>query len=425
MQKVSYMGNGETTEFAFNFPYFENTDIIVTKNGAPATEYNIIGTSAGLDADIPYTGGKVVFDTAPTALDSITIARSLPLTRIVDYQPLEKIAPTTLNQDMNYMMEVLKDLQDELNTFQTQYSEITDKESTTTLLARISAIHDEIVAVKQAITDFNEEIAKGYIMTKNDFCSYITNCFTKIPQTINIELNNGTLSLKKNSKVYVPNGVGIFDEQIITNDINITETNNGQYMLFVKASQVSVDFISISNTVSGSTAPGTIYTVWYDTTNNTIKLFLDNPTTPARTESLPVAIFTVSNGSISSIDYVFNGFGYIGSTVFALPGITALIPNGKDPDGRLNNTIVTTDTVKTLTNPSNISSNLLYVIKPDGTIENSLTNYWLYNASKNLWMHNNDIFYCCVLAKSNTTSGAISNWSMRQVCNLQDYGDIS
>lgn len=152
MQKVSYMGNGETTEFAFNFPYFENTDIIVTKNGAPATEYNIIGTSAGLDADIPYTGGKVVFDTAPTALDSITIARSLPLTRIVDYQPLEKIAPTTLNQDMNYMMEVLKDLQDELNTFQTQYSEITDKESTTTLLARISAIHDEIVAVSAQIT---------------------------------------------------------------------------------------------------------------------------------------------------------------------------------------------------------------------------------------------------------------------------------
>ena len=152
MQKVSYMGNGETTEFAFNFPYFENTDIIVTKNGAPATEYNIIGTSAGLDADIPYTGGKVVFDTAPTALDSITIARSLPLTRVVDYQPLEKIAPTTLNQDMNYMMEVLKDLQDELNTFQTQYSEITDKESTTTLLARISAIHDEIVAVSAQIT---------------------------------------------------------------------------------------------------------------------------------------------------------------------------------------------------------------------------------------------------------------------------------
>jgi len=152
MQKVSYMGNGATTEFAFNFPYFENSNIVVTKNGAAATGYNIVGTSAGLDADIPYTGGKVVFETAPTALDSITIARSLPLARIVDYQPLVKIDPTTLNQDMNYTMEVLKDLQDELDGLMTQYAEIADKESTTTLLARITAIHAEIVAIDAKIT---------------------------------------------------------------------------------------------------------------------------------------------------------------------------------------------------------------------------------------------------------------------------------
>ena len=152
MQKVSYMGNGTTTEFAFNFPYFENSNIIVTKNGAAATGYDIIGTSAGLDADIPYTGGKVVFEVAPTALDNITIARQLPLTRIVDYQPLAKIDPTTLNQDMNYTMEVLKDLQDELDGLMTQYTEIADKESTTTLLARIAAIHDEIVAIDAKIT---------------------------------------------------------------------------------------------------------------------------------------------------------------------------------------------------------------------------------------------------------------------------------
>lgn len=152
MQKVSYMGNGVTTEFAFNFPYFENSNIVVTKNGATATGYSIVGTSAGLDADIPYTGGKVVFETAPTSLDSITIARSLPLSRIVDYQQLAKIEPTTMNQDANYLMEVIKDLQDELDTLESQYSDIADKESTTTLLAKISAIHDEIVTVTAQIT---------------------------------------------------------------------------------------------------------------------------------------------------------------------------------------------------------------------------------------------------------------------------------
>lgn len=162
MQKVSYIGDGATTEFAFNFPYFENTNVIVTKNGEPATGYAIIGTSAGSDADIPYTGGTVVFETAPTVLDTITIARNLPLTRIADYQPTAKLEPTTLNQDLNYLMEVIKDRKDELDYLSTQYSEIADKESTTTLLARISAIHDEIVAVSAQIT------ALGDISTLRD-----------------------------------------------------------------------------------------------------------------------------------------------------------------------------------------------------------------------------------------------------------------
>ena len=152
MQKVSYMGNGETTEFNFTFPYYESTNIIVTKNGAATTGYQIVGTSGGLDADIPYTGGKVVFETAPTALDSITIARSLPLLRTIDYQPTAKIDPTTLNQDMNYLMEVLKDLKDEFDTLHTQYTEIADKDSTTTLLARIAAISEDITTVSAQIT---------------------------------------------------------------------------------------------------------------------------------------------------------------------------------------------------------------------------------------------------------------------------------
>ena len=152
MQKVSYMGNGETTEFSFTFPYYENTNIIVTKNGAATTGYQIVGTSGGLDADIPYVGGKVVFETAPTALDSITIARSLPLERTIDYQPTAKIDPTTVNQDMNYMMEILKDMQDQLDTFRTQYADFADSDSAATILARINAISEDITSVSAQIT---------------------------------------------------------------------------------------------------------------------------------------------------------------------------------------------------------------------------------------------------------------------------------
>lgn len=151
MQKVSYVGDGSTTEFTFNFPYFENTNIVVTKNGTTATGYSVVGTSAGMDADIPYAGGKVVFETAPLSTDSITIARDLPMSRVADYQPTAKIEPTTLNQDLNYMMEVLKDLQDELDGFSAQYADIVDKDSTAILLTKIAAIHDEIVTVSAQI----------------------------------------------------------------------------------------------------------------------------------------------------------------------------------------------------------------------------------------------------------------------------------
>ena len=153
MQKVSYMGNGATTEFTFNFPYFENTDVVVTKNGAAATGYNIVGNSAGLDADIPYAGGTVVFETAPSAMDSITIARNLPMERQYDYQPLVKIDPTTLNQDFNYLLELFKDLADEFATLKTQYSEIADKESTTTLLSRIDTISQQITNLNRDTQD--------------------------------------------------------------------------------------------------------------------------------------------------------------------------------------------------------------------------------------------------------------------------------
>lgn len=156
MQKVSYMGNGSTTEFYFNFSYFENSNVVVTKNNQPATGYNIIGNSGDLNADIPYTGGKVVFETAPSSIDSITIARSLPLSRIADYQPPVQIQPTILNQDLNYMMEVLKDLQDELDVLHAQYSDITDKESTDILLAKITAISDAITTVSQQIIDLGD-----------------------------------------------------------------------------------------------------------------------------------------------------------------------------------------------------------------------------------------------------------------------------
>lgn len=342
MQKVSCMGNGEITEFYFNFPYFENTNIVVTKNNTPATGYTIVGTSAGLNADIPYVGGKVVFDIPPTALDSITIARQLPLVRMIDYQQTVKPESETMNQDANYLMEVIKDRKDEIDELYEQYSEIADKESTSVLLARIDELNQQIM-------DLECEIQNGKVMSKDDFFSYTANCITEIPQNIKLELSNDTLILKAGSKIIAPNG----KTKIITADQSGTLTTDGQYMVFVAMSngafQSDVN-CSVSQCGSGDLLPtdGAVYKRFLNITDNKIYRWTSSGWREWEV-SLPIAIVTVSDGAISSIDQVFNGFGYIGGTIFALPGISGLIPNGRNDDGTLKNRKFTVSGILTQT----------------------------------------------------------------------------
>lgn len=336
MQTVSYMGDGSTTEFNFNFPYYENTNIIVTKNNAPATGYQIVGTSGGADADIPYVGGKVVFEVAPTSLDNIIISRQLPLSRAIDYQPTAHIDPTTLNQDMNYMIEVLKDFLDELEIFHNQYAEIADKTSTQTLLSQIATI--------------NQMVADGEIMKVDKFHSCMTNCITEIPQDINLTLASGTLTLKAGSKVYVPNGSGNFDTVTTSADITANSPWGGgtdDVMLFVNGT--SFTGIPATRCYSGSSQPtvsGGTDAYWYDTTNNVIKRTTDTGATwTTTTYSLPIAIFSRISGTITTIKQVFNGFGYMGAIIFTTPGVKGLIPNGYNNDGTLKNATFTTSGV--------------------------------------------------------------------------------
>ena len=155
MQKITYRGNGTKTEFYFEFPFYQDTDIIVTKNNEIVTNYTIDGVSNGLNADIPYNGGTVVFNNAPTTTEYITISRELPLKRIVDYQPTEKINPTILNQDQNYTMEVLKDFKDKLDDFDEKYSVITDTDS-------MKNLSDQIDVLTEITNEHTVRLGEGF-----------------------------------------------------------------------------------------------------------------------------------------------------------------------------------------------------------------------------------------------------------------------
>ena len=188
--------------------------------------------------------------------------------------------------------------------------------------------------------------------------SNITNCITEIPQDIKLELNNGTLTLKSGSKLYIPNGFETdgttkkFNTYTFASDTVIASYVSLRRALFLTPTQELVGQNIDLELFSGTSAPtGYTYMVWYDTTNNLIKYTTDSGSTWVSGNSFPFASVSGDNSTSNwtSIDQVFNGFGYIGSTMFALPSIKGLIPNGRNADGSLKSIPFTTSKVLTFT----------------------------------------------------------------------------
>ena len=146
MKKVSYIGNDETTIFYFSFPYYEKSNIVVTVNGAAASGVEVVGNPGGINADFPFIGGHIAFDFAPGDTDVITISRVLPLSRVVDYQQMVQIDPKTLNMDMNYIKQVLDDLNEELDEIQ----ETTDTDKLNEVKQKIDAINERLDTLNKA-----------------------------------------------------------------------------------------------------------------------------------------------------------------------------------------------------------------------------------------------------------------------------------
>ena len=225
--------------------------------------------------------------------------------------------------------------------------------------------------------------------------SQITNCLQEIPQRIKYTLENGTLAIKAGSVVIVPYGtedktsqypVGsrffhdnfkVYDTQYIPpqtpilnytdgrffvwvelqNDIKLTGAGQatGQCPLMLSITNNSLAFNDLAVTGSGDdhTADTTNYT-YYDTTLN-IVYKRSNASTDWFPDvwALPLATFTRNAGTITSIDQVFNGFGYIGSAVWLDKGVKFLISNGRNNDETLKNIEYTTENFYIAQNTSN------------------------------------------------------------------------
>jgi hypothetical protein len=253
----------------------------------------------------------------------------------------------------------------------------------------------------------------------------ITNCIAEIPQDIKLELNNGTLTLKAGSKVYIPNGVGKFDEKTTTIDQSKTaqSVSDGNYMILPLASG-NFSLVSIAKCVSGATdsLSGQSRHTWYDTTNNVVNYYGTDGSIVENTRALPIAFVTVKSATITSIDQVFNGFGYIGSTVFALPGVKGLIPNGRNADGTLRNIEFTIDKVLVNTYGTANGSSVLRI--NNGNSINATANV-VYDEDENLVYIKDEVYPSTIIGNAVFSSGVITSFNTKLPFRAVDYNDAA
>ena len=405
--RVQYIADGTNAIFHIPFVIFEKTDVDVYINSVllEKSSYTVSGTDNNYD---------ILFQEAPKAESVITLARNLPIQRTTHYQERSPISSDSLNSELNYQTACIQEIADrtkrsislapyvvedkntslqipapsagkaivwnkdgtglenstvEINScmeaINSSLKKVSQSEASSKNQAELSEEFAQIAAQKSEDALQSAETAKNYALQARPIgIKNISNCITDLPHDIKLELNNSMLTLKAGSKVYVPNGfeedgtTPYFDEVITTNDLTLSETQNAlrEKFVFISQDETQMQTMDVSNTYSGETAPsGSTYMCWYDTKNNLVKT-TSNGGSSWTTVSLPIAISHIYSSGFTSIDRVFNGIGYFGSTVYVLPNTKFLIPNGKNEDGS-NNNIEYTETEVRLATKTTYESN--------------------------------------------------------------------
>jgi hypothetical protein len=100
--RVSYIGDGSTKTFSFNFPYFAKNHIKVTIDGVETNDYTFLSESS------------IEFTSAPAQDSIVTIYRETPKDRIIDFQNGSILNADTLDNDSNQMMFLVQEANDNL-----------------------------------------------------------------------------------------------------------------------------------------------------------------------------------------------------------------------------------------------------------------------------------------------------------------------
>ena len=261
--------------------------------------------------------------------------------------------------------------------------------------------------------------------------THITNCITKIPQDIKLELNNGTLTLKAGSKVYYPNGNGVFDSIILPNDVVFHQGTIGSstdyFILFCKldgsfGARMPASFIKSGSTDSLSN----VEHIWFDTNSGLIKHITAGNVNDYNL-TFAIGIYYRQNGNAVSIDKTFNGFGYIGHHIYKLPNVKGLVAYGRNEDETLKSFAVASSNVQVYELPNNREDTYMYISRANTFIMGAKVSdgYPKYDANKN-WCYCNSSStdsYLPVVKFATNASNQITLFEIKTPFHALDYND--
>lgn len=279
--------------------------------------------------------------------------------------------------------------------------------------------------------DFDADLGDNFKAIDEKTLSHrnITNCLLEVPQDIKCELQGGTLTVKAGTIVTFPYGNEDLTAQYPVGSTFINENfivygtyyNDGKFFVRVELgedssgiSQFSVNgktfvyltlngaslFIEHPSYNMGSGSDGVDDGSYYYTESNSIVRRAGGY--DDFTISFPLMEVTITqDNKVTSIDQVFNGMGYIGSTFYVLPNVKTLIPDGRNENGSLKNIINNTDSLSLYTFEGGFEDDKApIVITPSGVgyLSSARTNFngdkpsepvdfsrW-YDSTNNYWM---------------------------------------
>ena len=321
------------------------------------------------------------------------------------------------------------------------------------------------------ITD-DEQIIDLNKLNDSNLNNVITNCLLEVPQRINLELTDGTLTLKAGSVVIVPYGTNDLTNQypIGSNFLNeywevqATQYVNKKFFVWAELQRdISRQrtetpdrndrFITIymDGGINGavSAVSGTTFSnqIGYNTSTNEVHWYNTDGTYLATYVAFPIGIVACNDTYVfGSIKQVFNGMGYIGNVVWTDKDIKVLIPHGKSNNGSLDNIKLTSEFINFQSyNTGVYEDDARLVFYNDGGTgwfrgkgvfcqENKpsfagVMTRW-YNPSENQWYEVGNAtsefykIYATMIASYKITNGVISNFKIDNTFRAVSYNEF-